>query len=81
MNKPVRTPAADEAIGPLDENGQQVWSAEENASIERMHRDPAFWAGIEKAEADVRAGRVFSNEEVEAHSAERRRRFLAERRN
>ena len=81
MNKPMREPSTDDAIGPLDENGQQIWSAEEADAIERMHRDPGFWAGMERAEADIQAGRVFSNEEVEAHSLERRRRFLAERRN
>jgi predicted transcriptional regulator len=79
MNKPKPKIDSDADIGPLDENGQQIWSPEEEAAIARVHRDPAYWAAIEEAEADITAGRVFTQEEVLAVSAERRRRYLAER--
>jgi hypothetical protein len=80
MNKPAPNPLpADDGPGPVDENGQQIWPAQEAEAIARLHRDPAYWAAIEQAEDDIRAGRVFTAEEVAAHSVERRRRFLAER--
>jgi predicted transcriptional regulator len=79
MSTPKRQPLPDPDLGPLDEHGQQIWSAEEEEAIARMMRDPAFWRGIEEAEADIAAGRVFTHEEVLAECAERRRRYLAER--
>ncbi len=79
MNKPKPQLSADADIGPVDENGQQIWSAEEEAAIARLHRDPAYWAAMEEAKADIAAGRLLTHEEVLAASAERRRRYLAER--
>jgi predicted transcriptional regulator len=79
MNRPKSQIESDANIGPVDESGQQIWSAEEEAAIARLHRDPAYWAAIEEAEADIEAGRVFTHDEVLAASAERRRRYLAER--
>jgi predicted transcriptional regulator len=79
MSKPKPRIAPDADIGPVDEHGQQLWSAEEEEAIARLHRDPAYWAGIEEARADIEAGRVFTHEQVLAESAERRRRYLAER--
>jgi hypothetical protein len=77
MNKPSSNLEA--ADGPLDKDGQQIWSAEEQAAITRLHRDPAYWAAIEEAEEDVRAGRVFTQDEIAADAAERRCNFLAAR--
>jgi predicted transcriptional regulator len=68
----------DDDVGPLDEHGQQIWSPETEAAMARVHADPEYWAGIEEAEADIAAGRVYTSEEVEAHFAERKRRWLAE---
>ena len=79
MNKPASHVQPDDDIGPLDENGQQIWSPEEQAAVARMHDDPEFWAGIARAEADFAAGRVYTHQEVQAMSAERRRRWRAER--
>ena len=79
MNKPTPRVEPDDDIGPLDENGQQIWSPEEEAAIERVTSDPSFLADIARAEADIAAGRVYTHEEVRAHMAEVRRRFLAER--
>lgn len=79
MNKPPAIEPDSDDIGPLDEHGQQIWTPAEEAAIARLHEDPAYWAGIEKAEEDIRAGRVFTHEEVRAHSAERRRRCLVAR--
>lgn len=79
MNKPTPPVETDSDIGPLDENGQQIWSPEEEEAIARMHRDPAYWAAIKEAEADIAVGRLFTHEEMLARSAERRRKFLAER--
>lgn len=78
MNKPTVRIEADDAVGPLDEDGQQVWSPEEEAAIERMSDDPEFWAGVARGDADFAAGRVHTHEEVVARSAERRR-YRAER--
>ncbi|MEG3176365.1 hypothetical protein U1872_09000 [Sphingomonas sp. RB3P16] len=76
--KPNLQPVDDD-IGPLDEHGQQIWSPETEAMMARLHADPDYWAGIEEAEADIAAGRVYTSEEVEAHFDERKRRWLAER--
>jgi predicted transcriptional regulator len=81
MNKPKPGIAPDADIGPVDENGQQIWSAEEEAAIARLHRDPAYWAGIERGLEDIRAGRMFDHEEALAKRAEQRRRWLAGRKN
>ena len=79
MNKPATPAIADDDIGPLDENGQQILSPEEEAMFEKMHADPAFWEDIARAEADIAAGRVHTDEEVREHMREVRARFLAER--
>lgn len=79
MNKPTPRIDGDADFGPVDENGVQIWSPEEEAAIERVTSTPEFWAGIARAEADIAAGRVYTHEEVVAMSAERRRRYRAER--
>lgn len=77
MNKPKRI----EPIGgePLDAEGQRMLGPDEEAALDRVRNDPAFLAAIAEAEAEIRAGRFFTHEEVLAHCAERRRRWLAER--
>jgi predicted transcriptional regulator len=79
MNKPKPDIGSDADLGPLDANGQQIWSTEEEAAIARLHRDPAYWAGLRRAEADIAAGRMLTHEEVLEASAERRRQYLAKR--
>ena len=79
MNKPVSEPVADEDFGPLDQHGQQIFSPEEEAAIARLEADPEFWAGIAEAEEDIKAGRLYTNEEVTAHLAELKQRWLADR--
>lgn len=79
MNKPISQPQADPDIGPLDEDGQQIWSPEEEAAIVRMNADPRFQTGLARAEADVLAGRVFTHEEVKASMKEMKRRWFAEK--
>ncbi len=79
MNKPSLPPAAvDSAIGPVDANGEQVWSSAEAAAIARLQADPEYQAAIDEGLADFAAGRVLTHEEVMAASAERRRRWRAE---
>jgi len=72
-------PDVDHDLGPLDEHGQQIWSPEEEAAIARLRADPYEWAAIEEGLADIAAGRMISSEELELHSVERRRLWLAER--
>ena len=79
MNKPVPGAAPDDDIGPVDADGQQIWSPEEEEAIARLHRDPAYWAAIEEAEESFRQGHFYTQEQVEAACAERRRRYLADR--
>lgn len=79
MNKPVVPPVADDDIGTLDEHGQQLWSREEEAAIERLRRDPEYLAGIAEAEAQIERGEFFTSHQVQAHMAQLRCRFLAER--
>jgi hypothetical protein len=78
MNKPITHIEPDDDIGPLDENGQQIWSPEEEALLGNLDNDPTFWADIAAAEADIAAGRVYTHEQVVAMSAERRRRWRDE---
>lgn len=79
MNKPISQPQADPDIGPLDEHGHQIWSPEEEAAVARMEADPAFQAGLARAEADILAGRVYTMEEVRVRSRARRQRWFAAR--
>ena len=80
VNKPLPTlQATDDDLGPPDENGEQIWSPETEAAVARLHADPEYWAGIEEAEADIAAGRVYTTEEVWEHLAETKRRWRAER--
>jgi hypothetical protein len=81
MNKPKPRIAPDADIGSVDEHGQQLWSAEEEAAIARLHQDPAYWAGIERGMDDIRTGRMLDHEEALAERAEQRRRWLAGRKN
>lgn len=82
MNKPTRiTPQPiEQDIGPIDEQGQQILGVEEQAAIERLTRDPEFQSAVAEGLADIRAGRTLTHEEHLAHRAERRRRFLSDRR-
>ena len=79
MNKPLASPVADPDIGPLDEHGQQIWSPEEEAAIARLQANPAYQAGLARAEADVRAGHVYSHQEVKASMTDMKRRWFAEK--
>lgn len=80
MNKPIpNLQPSNEDLGPLDEHGQQIWSPETEAMMARLHADPDYWAGIEEAEADIAAGRMYTTEEVWEHLAETKRRWRAER--
>lgn len=79
MIKPTPRFEPDDDLGPLDENGQQLWSPEEEAAIERVTSDPQFLADIDRANAEIDAGIYYTHEEANAHMAEVRRRFLAER--
>ena len=81
MNKPRPKIESDADIGPIDENGQQIWSAEEEEAIARLHRDAAYRAGIERGSEDIRAGRMLDHDEALAERAEQRRRWLAGRKN
>jgi hypothetical protein len=81
MNKPKPRIAPDADIGPVDEHGQQLLSAEEEAAIARLHQDPAHLAGIERGMDDFRAGRMLDREGALAQRAEQRRRWLAGRKN
>lgn len=74
-----RIEPGNEDLGPLDEHGQQIWTPQEAAAIARMHADPDYWSGIAEAEADERAGRMSSTEEVFERLAERQRVWRAER--
>ena len=79
MNKPATHIEPDDDIGPLDENGQQIWSPEEEAASARMTAESGFWESIAEANADIDAGKFYTQEEVVAMSAERRRRWRTER--
>jgi len=81
MNKPKPQIESDADVGPVDENGQQILSAEEEAAIARLHRDPAYWAGIERGMEDISAGRMLDHEAALAKRAEQRRGWLAGRKN
>lgn len=80
MNKPTRIQPEDidADMGPLDENGEQLWSPEEEAAIARLEQNPAYITACERAEADA-DGEYFTTEEVKAWMAERKREWLAAR--
>jgi predicted transcriptional regulator len=44
------------------------------ASLEEIESDPKFVKMMERSAADIRAGRVYTQEEVERHLAKRRKR-------
>ena len=79
MNKPISPPQADPDIGPLDEQGQQVWSAEEAAAIRRGVGTPEHRLIIAHARAEAAAGNVLSHGEHLESMAEMKRRWYAER--
>lgn len=79
MNKPAQPITPDDDIGPLDEHGQQIWSPEEEAAIARLDADPDFQASLDRANADIDAGRFYTSEEVKASMREMKRRWFAER--
>lgn len=79
MNKPARPPVPDADLGPLDANGQQIWSPEEEAAIARAVSGTDYERGVAEAEADIAAGRVHTQEEVAASMAEMKRRWRADR--
>jgi predicted transcriptional regulator len=43
-------------------------------SLEEIESDPKFMKMMERSAADIRAGRVYTQEEVERHLAKRRKR-------
>jgi hypothetical protein len=81
MNKPapIEPKGGDDDPGPVDANGQQILSPAEEEALDRVRRDPAYLAGIERGMEDVRAGRMVDHEEALAQRAEQRRQYLAER--
>lgn len=73
MNKPARPPVPDADLGPLDADGQQIWSPEEREAIERAISASDHAQGIAEAEADIAAGRLHTREEVAARVTESKR--------
>ena len=64
MNKPVQPPILpDDDIGPLDENGEQIWSPEEEAAIARLRDDPDYLRSLEEANAQIARGEWYTMEE------------------
>ena len=73
MNKPnPDLRPADDDLGPLDENGQQIWSPEETAAIARLWADPHYQADVAAGLASVARGEGYSTEQVLAEVARRR---------
>ncbi|HEX8486739.1 hypothetical protein [Sphingomonas sp.] len=80
MNKPLQLPpVADDDIGPLDANGEQIWSSEEETASVRMWADPEFQAGLQEAERQIDRGEWHPHEEVVARSKEMKRRWFVEK--
>jgi hypothetical protein len=79
MNKPARPFAPDHDLGPLDENGEQIWSPEEAAAIARVTSDPAFLRSVARAEAQADAGGGRTHAEHIAWMEERKREWRARR--
>jgi len=79
MNKPARPPVPEADLGPLDADGQQVWSPEEQAAIARVLADPDRKRSIAEARADAADGHGRSPDEVVDGLAELKRRWLADR--
>ena len=77
MNEPISKPIADPDIGPLDEDGQQIWSPEEEAAIARLRARPWYQRDIEEAEADEAAGNFLTQAEVTASLREVKRKWFA----
>ena len=80
MNRPIDPPVADVAAGPLDEHGQQRWSADELADAQRRYDDADYLAEIERGLTDIRLGQTLSHDEHMAAMEERKRHWQAERR-
>lgn len=78
MNKPISQPIADPDIGPLDEHGQQIWSADEAEAIMQAISTSAHRRTIAHARAEAAAGHVLSHEEHLAAMTEMKRRWHAE---
>lgn len=78
MNKPILPPVAAD-VGPLDEHGEQIWSADEAAAIARLDNDAAYWRSIAEARTQIDQGDCFSTDEVRSHMAEVKREWRAER--
>ncbi|WP_174278500.1 hypothetical protein [Sphingomonas bacterium] len=79
MNKPAHLLTPDFHIGPLNENGEQIWSPEEEAAIARAWADPERVTALAEAEADIAAGRVRTHAEHCAWMDERKREWYAQR--
>ena len=79
MNDPKPHIEPDDDIGPLDEHGQQIWSAEEQTASDRLDAEPGYLESLERINADIDVGHFYTQEEASAHMAEVRRRYLAQR--
>ncbi len=81
MNKPAPiTPGDhDDAIGPVDADGQQILSPEEEAMFARLEQSPEYLALVERGLDDIRNGRMIDHDEHLAHRAEQRRVWWADR--
>lgn len=80
MNESLQPPpVADDDIGPLDENGEQIWSPEEEAAIARLQRQPGYWESLEEADAQIDRGEGLTSEEAHASMIEMKRRWFAEK--
>ena len=82
MNKPskIRPDDIEELVGPFDENGEPLWTPEMQARMDAIRQSPEMLAVRKRIEADAAAGKTFyTTEEVEAHSAEFKREWLAAR--
>jgi predicted transcriptional regulator len=51
-----------------------VLFADQEAYLEKIEADPKFAEMIQKSDADIRAGRVFSQKEAERYVAKKRKR-------
>ena len=79
MNKPQSDFDPADDLGPLDEHGQQIWSAEQEAAIARMRADPDYLTAIAEAEADIAEGRTLSHEQMKVEFEAMRARWLRDR--
>lgn len=72
MNKPAYPPVPDDDVGPLDEQGRQIWSPEEDEAVARIMAESDFWPSIARGQAQFSRGECRTTEEVFAELEQRR---------